>query len=454
MSQPNNNGTIVGWVTDPKGRGTSEIFSSCAATLTICVWTALHLNIPGHTDSTKKGWARRALWMTIGIVSSELVLLSAWRQYSAVHVLTKDMKTLKKQGRKSPDKDETIADWSITHSFYAVMGGFAFQLTEGQRKSLGLIQSRYTLTPSGVLLLAKCGLLRCSTRAELKDRSKSDALAKTLVLMQTIWFLIQCLVRTTQSLPLSLLEFHTIAHVVCACVIFGLWWHKLGDIQYPTFLSGEWVPGMCAYMLMSSRVAGKSSSSAFQDHQDSQPELVNFRWNCSSQRLEPTDPSLQRPTETRYMFSWVRKSLDLRALSGRPDKKPHQPGSTKYDDDTQAPCLGDRVNARLAAAQAAIEEHEALARRFYLTEKARGGAEGFNLRTPRLEQLLVPFMSDWPDDSLVGRPQGQIIGMIMWFASIINGGIHLCAWKSHFPSKTERLLWQAASGYITASGLL
>lgn len=40
------NSTIVsGWIDDPDGRGTFTIVSSCVLTLSLCVYTAIHLNV-------------------------------------------------------------------------------------------------------------------------------------------------------------------------------------------------------------------------------------------------------------------------------------------------------------------------------------------------------------------------------------------------------------------------
>ena len=48
-----NNGTSH-WEPDPSGkRGTWTILSSCIITLTLCVYTSLHLNIPAHKTSLK-----------------------------------------------------------------------------------------------------------------------------------------------------------------------------------------------------------------------------------------------------------------------------------------------------------------------------------------------------------------------------------------------------------------
>jgi len=40
--------STVGWVSDPNGRGTLSLIISCVVTFTLCVWSALHVNVPVH----------------------------------------------------------------------------------------------------------------------------------------------------------------------------------------------------------------------------------------------------------------------------------------------------------------------------------------------------------------------------------------------------------------------
>lgn len=41
------NDTIVhGWVPEPQGRGTLSLLYSCLATILLCTWSVLHLQVP------------------------------------------------------------------------------------------------------------------------------------------------------------------------------------------------------------------------------------------------------------------------------------------------------------------------------------------------------------------------------------------------------------------------
>ncbi|KID90379.1 hypothetical protein MAJ_10957, partial [Metarhizium majus ARSEF 297] len=86
------------------------------------------------------------------------------------------------------------------------------------------------------------------SEAAIADKSKANALAKAIVCLQATWFVIQCLVRLTQDVPISLLELYTFAHALCALIIYGLWWRKPLDIEKPTLIDDESAHGICAFL--------------------------------------------------------------------------------------------------------------------------------------------------------------------------------------------------------------
>lgn len=61
--------------------------------------------------------------------------------------------------------------------------------------------------------LARCDLLPDIAKEEITDKSKANDVAKTLVLIQASWMLVQAIGRLMASLPVTLLEVNTIAHV-------------------------------------------------------------------------------------------------------------------------------------------------------------------------------------------------------------------------------------------------
>lgn len=86
------------WVANPKIRSTFDLVSSCILTLILCVWTAIHLNVPGYQEREAKGmlkwWKpiqKRILWMCVGLVAPEVVLYIAWQQYLQARFICEGM---------------------------------------------------------------------------------------------------------------------------------------------------------------------------------------------------------------------------------------------------------------------------------------------------------------------------------------------------------------------------
>lgn len=106
------------------------------------------------------------------------------------------------------------------------------------------------LTPSGILHLAERGCFFEVSDAEIQDKSKSNSLAKGLVLLQITWTILQCLSRKAAGLPLSILEVHILVHAGCALIMYILWFSKPLDIDEPIMVSSKIPNETIALMLV------------------------------------------------------------------------------------------------------------------------------------------------------------------------------------------------------------
>ena len=217
--------TIVGYVGEPNGRGTSSIVLSCLLTLILCVWSALHLNVPGRSQSLLEELWLSTRWVIAGIYAPELVVFTAWRQWSSARILQsliEDHISLEaKEGglqRASARKHK----WTMTHSFFACTGGFAFEVERDQTDVSKTCPAsflpegcteRVSITARGMAFLVRTGHLPDIAREEIEDKSKANALAKLLVVIQATWMLLQVIARLITRLPVTLLEVNTVAHV-------------------------------------------------------------------------------------------------------------------------------------------------------------------------------------------------------------------------------------------------
>lgn len=71
------------------------------------------------------------------------------------------------------------------------------------------------------------------TESEIQDRSKSDTFSKGIVILQTSWFVIQCIVRGSTGLAITALELMTLAFAALNVVTYFFWWNKPVDVRYP-----------------------------------------------------------------------------------------------------------------------------------------------------------------------------------------------------------------------------
>lgn len=83
----------VGWHQDPDGRGTFGLVTSCVITLTLCVWSALHLNVPPAGTTLRRAAYTRTKWVLVGIVAPELLVATAFAQYITARWLYGEIKS-------------------------------------------------------------------------------------------------------------------------------------------------------------------------------------------------------------------------------------------------------------------------------------------------------------------------------------------------------------------------
>ena len=133
---------------------------------------------------------------------------------------------------------------SRTHGFFIIMGGFHLFERSSEKKGDAQMVSQEDDGPLYPLLasdLARDDIYSFTmpTEAEIKDRGKSDWLAKSLVLLQTSWFVMQCIARAVEHLPVTHLEIVTLAYAAMNFVIYIFWWNKPLNVNLPVRVFGK-----------------------------------------------------------------------------------------------------------------------------------------------------------------------------------------------------------------------
>ncbi|KLO11468.1 hypothetical protein SCHPADRAFT_942033 [Schizopora paradoxa] len=255
------------WIAQPDFRGTFGILSLCLSTLLICVWNAIHPDIPMRRFSTTRKLFVAFMWMVVAIFAPELLLFIAFNQrLAATKVLKLASKTFSAPPSKSAGEgdDTDLSErnvgkrkhpLTIVHGFYSAMGGFVFDFLdeEGQLDGPTFLppgQTRMCISASGVQFLLRHDpdLIPDISEYSITERSKGSSFAKAVLVAQLAWFCANCISRLAQHLPLSLLEIATVAHGLCGMITYALWWSKPLNVADPTPIRGKRAREACALM--------------------------------------------------------------------------------------------------------------------------------------------------------------------------------------------------------------
>ncbi|KAF2174901.1 hypothetical protein K469DRAFT_724937 [Zopfia rhizophila CBS 207.26] len=482
------------WTSAPNFRGTWDLLVSCVLTLTICVWSALHLNVPTANSTLKQRNLRRTKWIFLGIFAPELVVSTAFAQYLTASWLQREI--LKDVSYRKVEYQE----WSITQCYFAVMGGITIQAGEGFDSS-----PRLSLTPEGVRLLSFLGRLPHVPESQVRDKSKADGLAKSIVCLQAGWMILQIIGRLIAHLPVTLLEINTIGHVLCALVLYLLWWSKPLEVKDPTLIPREeWMDPFLALMWMCSPISGTD---------DGITEMRCMSYTPPSQRRTASVPTIRvdeessengeelRPHETHFSIGSTaardpRKFLgplgDFRVGSHERPPSPspfdhHVSYMIKERELSTAP--EHEIFFQLQEPHHPLQHSRKYCRRAFEDCKMHDSLTQFAIQRWRLACILMDdlwnqcqnrpsYMDFYFTTSSLGLFVGETtyinthipnfmglsyLGQVnvhrdrlksaLSFAAAAYGALHIAAWNEYFPTQAERILWIASSMAIGSSGI-
>ncbi|KAG1814684.1 uncharacterized protein BJ212DRAFT_346804 [Suillus subaureus] len=263
LPPPNCTSTSALDVTDsPSSSHTRTLWNiiwSCAATLFACTWSGIHPNIPGMDEGRIVIFFRRLYIMVLALIAPELMVTWAAIQFlsargtakafndafnAQLHQTGSDHSNMGEStatllsefptsnGKNSPHPSaphfagRNFREWTMTHGFFAWMGGFILYCDN---------KPRATLTPKELMEFVHKGYVDIPdiTQAEIEGRSKADALSKGIAILQLAWFVLQFNARCIQNLPITLFEIDTLAVVSLTSIACLLWWNKPKDVRCP-----------------------------------------------------------------------------------------------------------------------------------------------------------------------------------------------------------------------------
>ncbi|KAF2681047.1 hypothetical protein K458DRAFT_85623 [Lentithecium fluviatile CBS 122367] len=494
-------GGLTGWYEPPNFRGTWDLILSCVLTLTICVWSALHLNVPTEESRLRDRNVRRLRWILLGIFAPELVVSTAFAQYLTAKWLQREIRkdvTYRKENGTDPrwSAEQQLREFSTTQCYFAVMGGVRIETGDCIAGN-----PRLNLTAEGIRLMSFLGRLPDVPENQIADKSKADGLAKTLVVLQAGWMIIQTIARVNQGLPVTLLEINTMGHVICAFALYALWWSKPLDIKDPTLVRREeWMDKFVSVMWMCSPICWQSPT-------DFISEIRCMNYTPPSQRgdspITSTVETIEEKPKTESKSNKPHKTHFSIGSIGALDPKKFIGPLEKFEVDGDAHDMSYVIHGasfRIATEHDIFlrlqQSHHGLRHSLSYCRRALKDCDKHDILPKcaierwRLANILVDdlwaecekrpeyrafffttsslgifvgeliYIADhvpnFPGLSYLGsvNVHRDILKSILAFAGSAYGGLHLSAWNDFFPTQVERWMWIACSLATGATGVV
>ncbi|KAF9550738.1 hypothetical protein CPC08DRAFT_674775 [Agrocybe pediades] len=444
--------------TPPCPRQRIQIVWACVATILAASWVSVHPNIPDAKESKIKKTLRRIELMIWAILTPELIILWAMRQWYGARRMEREfpgiqpesttrklLHTLKELGYQlrhfrqiKPLKQETLR-WTRTHGFFLQMGGFMLR-EEGEKDR---VLGRETL-----MNYYKLGRLDLSdiTEDRINDHSKADGFAKGLALLQMFWFIAQCVARfVDKSLILTELELATAALALLSFAMYLLWWNKPFNAGVPITLTllpagsidtSLPIPDAVNPDIPRARPIESMHSSGHRGVNEANPSKLHLRQsdpvNAPTSRVgsaEDSNTAFAPPPNPQSAHSRAH-SVSGSQPTDRPPRSPTTK-SNKSSDRVQWWFLFLRISEM-------IQGHD--------------GADPID----KMGYLAVTSVPSFYAISVDSDAAGVQMALSSCSAAALFGSIHCIGWSSKimFTSHATSLAWRIASAIITVSPLV
>lgn len=245
------------------------------------------------------------------------------------------------------------------------------------------------------------------SKDEINDKSKGDVLAKGVAVLQTTWFIVQCIARGVKKLDVTTLEIFTVGFAALNAVMYFLWWDKPHNVEQAYMIPLKVLPAI------------------------PDPEGDKLLQAPSSNSGNPVASSTTAvapiPALESYLEQSPRTVTPVSTPTSHPSTPPPEPLSTPHVSIRHA--VGRNIYAFLSAIIRLIVN-------------------------PYFWMATDHDMSD--DKNYVGVFYAYNAGRsafkfgIMLPITITYGAIHCAAWSFSFPTSAERVLWHVSSLVLVA----
>lgn len=354
------------------------------------------------------------------------------------------------------------------------MGGFAIDASQVQLGTITVSdKSLQVLHYNALYLLAEYApdVLLNVSEAAIEDKTKANAIAKTIACLQAVWFTSLVIGRLATSNAICLLELNVGLHAICCLLTYAAWWYKPLDVEQPIVLDAGpycgWLLSM-DFKLNCSRIHGKHDNLS-----EGKLQLVYHSAYCHGQEIRKSLPSSLGYNTTATRCSPDHSSgsavndasVGTRLDSGQslhgfyliPTFQADSQNLYTYLDDVDIRWMKSFSDSKFAENPVFSACEKALitkkSKRLKLFEKSRTSPrfESLSLRVQRTvprkdrldeekgaKEVRGPRNSDW-------YLEGGLIA-----AGVLYGGLHLLAWYAPFQRSYELWLWRVSCIIVIA----
>ncbi|KAJ3560766.1 hypothetical protein NP233_g10620 [Leucocoprinus birnbaumii] len=219
---------------NPAGyRTMQQIILSCLATIFACTWVSLHPNVP---DPRNSDWQN----ITMRLRTVFWAIQKIAKEYNEKFKLTPRSRSifqyLMDGFRRHNEEMTPDTSWGLMHGFLLEMHGLRY-FRSGQpftppdnivdNETPIAVKISLPKAHKGIIIhLSQLSKPVDISEDEINDKSKGDFFTKLIVVIQTTWFIIQCVARWAQHLHVTELEIITLAFAILNIITYILWWNK------------------------------------------------------------------------------------------------------------------------------------------------------------------------------------------------------------------------------------
>ena len=249
------------------------------------------------------------------------------------------------------------------------------------------------------------------------DRSKRDLFSKGFAVLQTTWFITQCIARAAYGLTITELEIATLAFAVLNGLLYFLWWNKPQDVACPAPVY------LCHPSSEPKREAGTQTT----DPEDGEnpDHSLSFIHSDSSCTTKVSGDEGSNPKNDQLLAKKMEStSLEL-----------HTSASARY--------IWRLQYVVLYSNYIVWRPVEFMATCNTITDS----------RALSVPTFYAPYTDPLNDDRKVDKSwfhnSERLSAIIAIIVGILFGGIHCIAWSFSFLSAAERSIWTTSSVIIT-----